>query len=62
MEPGHVSELVAQRFEVKLSEVTVGRYLRELSLSPQVPDWKAREQDPEQVRRFLYGRAKIKRH
>lgn len=48
-----LAELIEQRFEVKLSKITVGRYLHELGLSPQVPDWKAREQDPEEVRRFV---------
>ena len=50
---GILAELVDQRFGVTLSETTVGRYLHELHLSPQVPDWKATEQDPEAVRRFV---------
>jgi transposase len=48
-----LAELLQERFEVKLSEVSVGRYLHELSLSAQVPDWKAHEQDPQAVRHFL---------
>lgn len=48
-----LAELIEQRFEVKLSETTVGRYMHELHLSPQVPDWQPREQDPEEVRRFV---------
>ena len=48
-----LAELIEQRFEIKLSETTVGRYLHELGLSPQVPDWEPREQDPEEVRRFM---------
>jgi transposase len=50
---GILAQLVDQRFGVKVSEPTVGRYLHELALSPQVPNWKAHEQDPEAVRRFV---------
>src|SRR6266498_4451986 len=46
-------ELVRERFEVEVSETTLGRYLHELGLSPQVPRWQASEQDPEEVRSFL---------
>jgi transposase len=48
-----LAELVQEHFEFKLSEVTLGRYLHELGLSAQVPDWRAEEQDPEEVRGFL---------
>ena len=50
---GILAELVEQRFEVKVSDTTMGRYLHEVGLSPQVPDWEPQEQDPEEVRRFV---------
>jgi transposase len=48
-----LAELIERRFEVRLSVTTVGRYLHELGLSAQVPDWQAREKDPEEVRQFV---------
>jgi len=48
-----LAELIEKRWQLRLSEVTVGRYLHQLGLSAQVPDWKAHEQDPQAVRRFV---------
>lgn len=48
-----VGELLAQHWEVKVSDTTVRRYLHALGLSAQVPTWQASEQDPATVRRFV---------
>jgi len=48
-----LADLLEQRFGIQLSETTVGRYLHEFNLSPQVPDFQAQEKDPEAVRFFL---------
>jgi transposase len=45
-----VSELIKQRFRVTLSEVTIGRILKKLGMSPQRPLYRAYQQDPERVR------------
>jgi len=50
---GILAELIRQHFEIEVSETTVGRYLHELGLSAQVPDWKAHEQNPEKVNHWL---------
>ena len=47
-----VQQLLKQRFGVKASIWTVGRYLRDWGLSPQRPARRAYEQDPEAVRRL----------
>ena len=44
-----VRQLIRDRFNVKLSEVSVGRLLRGLGLSPQKPLHRAYQQDPEKV-------------
>ena len=44
-----VRELIRERFGVRLSEVSVGRLLRKLGLSPQRPLRRAYEQDPKLV-------------
>jgi transposase len=49
---GILAELVGKHLGMQLSEATIGRYLHELGLSAQVPDWKAQEQDAQAVRRF----------
>lgn len=46
---GMVRELIRERFGVRLSEVSVGRLLRKLGLSPQKPLRRAYEQDPKLV-------------
>lgn len=50
---GMVRDLVRQRFGVRLSEVSVGRLLRKLGLSPQRPLRRAYQQDPKRVERWL---------
>lgn len=48
-----VCELIDRKYGVQLSEVTVGRLLRRMGLSPQKPLRRAYEQDPEQVQHWL---------
>ena len=50
---GMVRELIRERFGVKLSDVSVGRLLRKLGLSPQKPLRRAYEQDPAIVQSWL---------
>jgi transposase len=47
-----VRELIRREFGVALSEVSVGRLLRKLGLSPQRPLYRAYQQDPEAVARW----------
>ena len=47
-----VRELIRREFGVALSEVSVGRLLRSLGLSPQRPLYRAYQQNPEAVRRW----------
>lgn len=44
-----IREMIRERFGVRLSEVSVGRMLRKLGLSPQKPLRRAYERDPEMV-------------
>jgi transposase len=48
-----VRELIHRRFGVKLAVRTVGNYLRSWGMSPQKPQRRAFEQNPEAVRRWL---------
>jgi transposase len=48
-----VRDLVVNLFGIRLSRVTIGKYLRSWGLSPQKPIRKAYEQDPEKVARWL---------
>jgi transposase len=48
-----VRELIRQRFAVRISEVSVGRLLRKLGLSPQRPLARAYQRDPELVETWL---------
>jgi transposase len=48
-----VRELIRDRFGVYLSEVSVGRLLRKLGLSPQRPLSRAYQQDPQMVESWL---------
>jgi len=50
---GMVRELIRERFDVRLSDVSVGRLLRKLGLTPQKPLRRAYEQDPERVGQWL---------
>jgi transposase len=45
-----IRELIREKFGVRLSEVSVGRMLRKLGLSPQKPLRRAYERDPELVK------------
>ncbi|UNX53172.1 IS630 family transposase [Georgenia sp. TF02-10] len=47
-----VREVIRREFGVHLSEVSVGRLLRKLGLSPQRPLWRAWQADPEAVERW----------
>ena len=48
-----VSQLIEDRFGIRLSVWTVGRYLNRWGFTPQKPVRKAFERDPETVRRWL---------
>lgn len=48
-----VQRLIAERWGIRVSVWTVGRYLRNWGFTPQKPLRRAYEQDPEQVRRWL---------
>jgi transposase len=48
-----VGDLIAQRFGIKLSVWTVGRYLRKWGFTPQKPLRRAYERDPAAVARWL---------
>jgi transposase len=50
---GMVREVIRKQFGVRLSEVSVGRLLKKLGLSPQKPLRRAYQQDPEAVRRWV---------
>ena len=47
-----IRELIRREFGVRLSEVSVGRLLRKLGLSPQRPLYRAYQQNPEAVARW----------
>jgi hypothetical protein len=47
-----VRELIRREFGVRLSEVSVGRLLRKLGLSPQRPLYRAYQQNPKAVARW----------
>ena len=47
-----IRDLIRREFGVALSEVSVGRLLRMMGLSPQRPLHRAYEQDPEAVARW----------
>jgi len=47
-----VRELIGREFDVRLSEVSVGRLLRKLGLSPQRPLYRAYQQNPQAVARW----------
>lgn len=48
-----IRELIRTKFGVRLSEVSVGRLLKKLGLSPQRPLFRAYQQDPEKVDTYL---------
>lgn len=48
-----IGEVIDNRFGVKLSKASVCRLLAQLGLSPQRPVWRAYQQKPEEVQRWL---------
>lgn len=50
---GMVRTLIRDKYGVRLSDVSVGRLLRKLGLSPQKPLRRAYEQDPQKVQQWL---------
>lgn len=48
-----VGQIIHQRFGIKLSKASVCRLLNQLGLTPQRPVWRAYQQRPEEVRRWL---------
>ena len=48
-----VGEIIYQRFGIKLSKASVCRLLNQLGLTPQRPVWRAYQQRPEDVQRWL---------
>jgi transposase len=48
-----IGELINQRFGVKLSKASVCRLLNQLGLTPQRPVWRAYQQRPEEVQKWL---------
>jgi hypothetical protein len=47
-----IRELIRREFDVRLSEVSIGRLLRKLGLSPQRPLYRADQQNPQAVARW----------
>jgi len=48
-----VGQIIYQRFDVKLSKASVCRLLMQLGLTPQRPVWRAYQQKPEEVQKWL---------
>jgi transposase len=48
-----VGEIIYQRFDIKLSKASVCRLLNQLGLTPQRPVWRAYQQKPEDVQKWL---------
>lgn len=48
-----VAELIWRQFHVRLSRASVCRLMNQLGLSPQKPLWRAFQQDPERVKKWL---------
>ena len=50
---GMIGHLIWKRFRIRLSESSVGRLLAQLGLSAQRPLWRAYQQDPKRVEKWL---------
>lgn len=48
-----IGQLIRKRFQVRLSKSSVCRLLTQLGLTPQRPIWRAYQQKPEEVQRWL---------
>lgn len=48
-----VGQIIYQRFDIKLSKASVCRLLGQLGLTPQRPVWRAYQQNPEAVQKWL---------
>lgn len=48
-----VAELIRRQFHIRLSRASVCRLMNQLGLSPQKPLWRAFQQDPERVQKWL---------
>jgi transposase len=48
-----IGQLIQQRFGIKLGKASVCRLLNQLGLTPQRPVWRAYQQKPEEVQRWL---------
>ena len=48
-----IGQLIYQRFGIKLSKASVCRLLNQMGLTPQRPVWRAYQQKPEEVQRWL---------
>lgn len=50
---GMVAEVIYRRFKIRLSRASVGRLMHQLGLSAQRPLWRAYQQDPKAIERWL---------
>jgi transposase len=48
-----IMEIIYRQFRIRLSKASVCRLLNQLGLTPQRPLWRAYQQNPEQVRKWL---------
>lgn len=48
-----IRQLIADRFRVALTEVQIGRILKAMGITPQRPLWRAWQQDPKRVEKWM---------
>jgi transposase len=48
-----IGQVIQQQFDIKLSKASVCRLLNQMGLTPQRPVWRAYQQKPEEVQRWL---------